>query len=172
MVSSMIHSIRPTVPPVAITIFIWKLFCNTRFCTDRMCENSDQYQLWLWRVGRVDQFYRNRLTFWEMLRIKTIRPFSSEIYNGSISVFCTFCFGISSQLFWSLSKNTLEATIFFSFKRITTVFLIMDLAIYFTGCLWILKYNDHVFWNINPITEVPWISIICYCTVQICKSKV
>ena len=36
-VSSMIHVARPTIPPVAITILAWSLFCFARFwkiCTD------------------------------------------------------------------------------------------------------------------------------------------
>ena len=60
----MIHSARPTFPPVAIIILTWKLF---RFCqilkssdektdvqNDDMCENSDHYRPWLW-VSLVDQ---------------------------------------------------------------------------------------------------------------------
>ena len=52
-VSLMIHSARPTVPPVAITIFTYKMFCSASFWkvgTDgrryvrTMSENSDHYQ--------------------------------------------------------------------------------------------------------------------------------
>ena len=58
---SMIHSARPTVPPLAITSLAWKLFCFERFWkvdgrTDNTCENNDHYWPWLW-VGRVDQFF-------------------------------------------------------------------------------------------------------------------
>ena len=50
-VSSMIHSARPTVPPVVITILAWTLFCFVRFwkveTTDWRTDNtnSDHYQL-------------------------------------------------------------------------------------------------------------------------------
>ena len=60
-VPSMIHSARPTVLPVAITILAWKLFCFARFWkvgtdgrTDNTCENCDHHRPWLW-VGLVDQ---------------------------------------------------------------------------------------------------------------------
>ena len=51
----MIPSANPTVPPVAILIFIPCLFCDILKSTDgNMCENNDHYQRGLW-VGRVDQ---------------------------------------------------------------------------------------------------------------------
>ena len=51
-VPSMIHSARPTVPPVAITMLTWKLFCFVRTDT---CENIDHYRPWL-GAGLVDQY--------------------------------------------------------------------------------------------------------------------
>ena len=58
--SSMIHSVKPTVWPV--TNIVFTLFCFARFWkvrkggrTDDMCENNDPYRSWLW-VGRVNQF--------------------------------------------------------------------------------------------------------------------
>ena len=56
-VSSMIHSARPTVPPVAIIIFKRLLFCNvlkSMYGQKHVCENNDQPGLW---VGRVDQYW-------------------------------------------------------------------------------------------------------------------
>ena len=56
-VSSMIHSARPTVSPVAIIIsccFVLLDFKSGDRWTDNMCENNDPYRTWLW-VGRVDQ---------------------------------------------------------------------------------------------------------------------
>ena len=57
-VSSMIHSARATVSPVANIVFLlkfvllWKVVTDGR--TNDMCKNNDHNQLWLW-VGLVDQ---------------------------------------------------------------------------------------------------------------------
>ena len=44
----MIHSTRPTVQPIAITIVAWKIFCEIWKSgdgrTDNTCENSDHYR--------------------------------------------------------------------------------------------------------------------------------
>ena len=59
-VSSMIHSARPTVPPVANIAFTWNLFCFEKWGrmdlqqTYNMCENNDHNRPWLWS-GLVDQ---------------------------------------------------------------------------------------------------------------------
>ena len=60
-VPSMIHSARPTVTPIAVTSFAWKLLCFARLWKvgtdgwiDNTCGNSDHYRPWLW-VDLVDQ---------------------------------------------------------------------------------------------------------------------
>ena len=58
-VSSMIHSARPTVPTVMITLFslelCFVLWDFEKWRTDNMCKKSDHYRPWLW-VGLVDQY--------------------------------------------------------------------------------------------------------------------
>ena len=104
-VSSMIHSARPTVSPVANIVFA--LFCFARFWkvgTDRrtvdMCKNNYHYRPWLW-VGRVDQQYnissfisrlRNILFHdWETFSVKEIvlhhpmkNKTNTEFVNGPL----------------------------------------------------------------------------------------
>ena len=53
-VSSMIHSARPTVPPVANIVFDWNLFSFKKWGRTDKCKNNDHNRPWLW-VGRVDQ---------------------------------------------------------------------------------------------------------------------
>ena len=57
----MIHSARPTVPPVAIIIFTQVCFglryfknCRDERTDGNACKNNDPCRQWLW-VGRVDQ---------------------------------------------------------------------------------------------------------------------
>ena len=65
-VPSMIHSARPTVPPVAIAIFTWKFVLRyfksgdgrTDWRIDSTCENSDHYRPRRW-VGLVDQYRKD-----------------------------------------------------------------------------------------------------------------
>ena len=88
-VSSMIHSARPTVPPVAITIFNWTfLFCailrrRTDVRTDDMYENSDHYRPWLW-VSLVDH-----LNFQNFLRM-SICKYSQCVLHEKGSMFLQF----------------------------------------------------------------------------------
>ena len=55
----MIHSPRPTVTPVSITIFTWNLFCFEKWGrteevrTNDMYKHNDHYRPWRW-VGLVD----------------------------------------------------------------------------------------------------------------------
>ena len=58
-VSSMTHSARPIVTPVANIVFCCFVLLDLKSGderTDNMCENKDSYRPCLW-VGRVDQFY-------------------------------------------------------------------------------------------------------------------
>ena len=57
----MIHSARPTVPPVANIALVWDLFSFEKVGTDGHvrtdglhCKNNDHYRPWLW-VSLVDQ---------------------------------------------------------------------------------------------------------------------
>ena len=55
----MIPLARPTVPPVAITIFTWKMFSfaiYTNRRTDHICENSDHYREWLGLAEWIKKF--------------------------------------------------------------------------------------------------------------------
>ena len=57
-VSSMIHSARPTVSPVANIVFAWNLFCFAKFWkvgTDERTDGQHVRKQWSLWFGRVDQ---------------------------------------------------------------------------------------------------------------------
>ena len=86
-VSSMIHSARPTISPVANIVFALTLFCfekwgRTDGRTDDMCKNNDHYQQRLW-VSLVDQKYACLIEF--SSEINTYTNLDQSYQNKNLS---------------------------------------------------------------------------------------
>ena len=108
-VSSMIHSARPTVSPVANIVFA--LFCFARFWkvgtdgrTDDICKNNDPYRPWLW-VGREDQYeFYFRLPLHRQFLItnvsvhKTILPYDNYSHCNYVIYICYLKFKLRAPI--------------------------------------------------------------------------
>ena len=101
-VSTMIHSARPTVSPVATIVFCCFVLLDlkstgrTDVRTDNMCGNSDHYRTCLW-VGRVDQktISRRFFTSCDKQNFWSTRPIQN---HASIDYYFHICHSSSHQL--------------------------------------------------------------------------
>ena len=74
LVSSMIHSAKPIVTPVANIVSIVLFFYISKVGTNNMWENNDPYRPWLW-VGRVDQYFLWRINLTHHVNSRPSYPF-------------------------------------------------------------------------------------------------